>query len=46
MAATTRAAAKAVPTAEIRAVAETLKEAGAEPGPCEAGTEKVPFIGA
>lgn len=41
MAATTRAAAKAVPTAAIRAVAETLKEPGAEPEPGKAGTEKL-----
>ena len=44
MAATTRAATKAVPTAAIRAVAETLQEAGAEPEPGEAGTGEVSFL--
>jgi hypothetical protein len=44
MAATTRAATKAVPTAAIRAVAETLREPGAEPEPGEAGTGEVSFL--
>ncbi len=44
MAATTRAATKAVPQAAIRAVAETLQEAGAEPEPGDAGAGEVSFL--
>jgi hypothetical protein len=44
MAATTRQATKAVPEAAIRAVAETLQEAGAEPEPGEEGKGEVSFL--